>query len=583
MKAKYAIFIALAVAALSGCAAGNRIDKAEATSQMNYGEIRKKVEDLQKTPSKPADTDVVYHTDPIVTLIPIRIKLDHSQEDSWCHFKKLATAEPITIMEFAQTITRYCHIPVNFSQDALSFLMGGISQQYGQGGMVGQQTMGMQPAGAMGSPMMPGGAPGATGMGMGQQGQYGQNAFGNTGLGGRNNLIDINYSGDVEGLFDVVTARLGLSWKKQDDHSFLIYNVDADSFYLDSIALENSLTADSNTGLNTSNTAAGGAVSGVSTGGSSVGSTTGSMQTAKVSIKTSIWSDIQKTLNVLKSPRGACNVSPSTGSITCVDTGYALHKIGSYISTENKNLTKQILFNVRILSVTMKDNDSDGFSWNAVWQSMSSKHGIKLVNNFTGTTGGMTGTFSVLQNTNSPFAGTDAVLSALSEFGTVRIIKEPSVATMNLQMVPVQVGDVNSYVPGSTVSTTANVGSQTSIQIATVTTGFSMTLFPYVMPDTDNEMLLHFAVSLTSYNGVRTITQGNAYAEAPLIGIPINSVQQIRLKPGQTLMLTGFDQDDSNSTKQGAFSPNNMLLGGSRNATTTRSTLAVLITPVILD
>jgi type IVB pilus formation R64 PilN family outer membrane protein len=581
MNIKNAIFISLSIALLSGCAAESRIQRAESTSQMNYGEIHKKVEDLQKTQTKPADSEVIYHTDPIVTLTPIRIKLDHSKEDSWCHFKKLSTAEPITIMEFAQTITKYCHLPVKVSQDALSYLMGGgMSQQFGQGGMVGQQPMGMQPGMGAAPPMMSG-APGAAGMGQ-MGGQYGQNSFGNTGLGGRNNLIDINYSGDVEGLFDIVTARLGLSWKKQDDHSFLVYSVDAETFYLDSIALENSLTADSNTGLNTSNTAAG-AVTGVSTGGSSVGSTTGSMQTAKVSIKTSIWTDIQKTLNVLKSPRGACNVSPSTGSITCEDTGYALQKIGRYIQTENKNLTKQILFNVRILSVSLKDTDSYGFSWNAVWQSMSSKHGISLVNNFTGTTGGMTGTFTVLQNTNSPFAGTDAVLSALSEFGTVRIIKEPSVATMNLQMVPVQVGDVNSYVPGSTVSTTANVGTQTSIQIATVTTGFSMTLFPYVMPDTDNEMLLHFAVSLTSYNGVRTITQGNAYAEAPLIGIPINSVQQIRLKPGQTLMLTGFDQDDSNSTRQGAFTPNNLLLGGSRNATTTRSTLAVLITPVILD
>lgn len=541
------VMLAALAAVLSGCAASGRIDKAETSSKISYGTIRKQVEEQKQTPTKDEDSVVVYHADPIVTLKPIRTKLDHAQRDAWCRFKKLATAEPVTVMEFAQLVTRWCQIPVRVTQDALSLIKG--PQQSAQPNPVMPTGMQQDPALAAGART--------------------------------NSMIDISYSGDVEGLLNVVTARLGLSWKKDAaDRSFLIYNTDAETFYLNSIALENSISADSTTGISTTN---GVSSSGTTSGGTGVGGSTGAMQTAKVSIKTAIWSDVQKTLDILKSKRGECNTSPSTGSITCVDTGNSLRKIKGYIATENKNLSKQVLFNVRVLSVSLRNNNSFGFSWNAVWQSLSSKYGIKLVNTFAGATGGMTGTFSVLQNVNSPYAGTDAVLNALSEFGTVSIVKEPSVATMNLQVVPIQVGKVDSYVPGSTTVSTPNVGSQTSLQIGTVTTGFSMTLLPYVMPDMNNQMLLHFSLSLSNFDGVRKITQGNAYAEAPMVSIPINSVQQIRLKPGETLMLTGFDQDDSTTTRQGTLSPDNMLLGGNKGATETRSTLAVLITPVILD
>lgn len=550
MNAMNAIIMSLLVIALSGCASSAHIDKVETSGKVSFGAIRKQVEEQKQTPGKEEDSAVVYHNNPIVTLKAIRTKLDHTQRDGWCRFRKLATAEPVSLMEFAQLITRWCQIPVQVTQDAVSLLEG--SQQTAV-----QQNM----------PIIPGGAP--------------QNPAATGRTTTSNGMVDISYSGDVEGLLNVVTARLGLSWKKVD-RSFLIYNVDAETFYLNSIALENSVSADSTTGITTTNGVSSGSTSSGGTG-TGVGGSTGSMQTAKVSIKTAIWSDIQKTLQILKSKRGECNTSPSTGSITCVDTGNSLRKIKGYITTENKNLSKQVLFNVRVLSVSLKNNNSFGFSWNAVWQSMSSKYGIKLVNTFAGATGGMTGTFSVLQNVNSPFGGTDAVLNALSEFGTVSIVKEPSVATMNLQVVPIQVGKVDSYVPGSTTVSTPNVGSQTSLQIGTVTTGFSMTLLPYVMPDMDNQMLLHFSLSLSNFDGVRKITQGTAYAEAPMVSIPINSVQQIRLKPGETLMLTGFDQNDSSTTRQGTFSPDNLFLGGNKGGTETRSTLAVLITPVILD
>lgn len=543
---KHAIVLALLALMLSGCAVTERVNKTETSSKISYGAIRKQVEDMRQTPSKDEDSVVVYHDNPIVTLTPTRTKLDHTQRDSWCRFRKLSTAEPVSLMEFAQLITRWCQIPVRVTQDAMSLLEG--SQQ---------QDLQQNPA------MPPGVVPTAT---MNRP---------------TNNLVDISYKGDVEGLLNVVTARLGLSWKKEADHSILIYNVDAETFYLNSLALENSLSTDSSMGINTATGVSGGSQGG--SAGAGVGGTTGSMQAAKVSIKTAIWSDIQKTLEILKSKRGECNTSPSTGAIVCVDTGSSLRKIKNYITTENKNLSKQVLFNVSVLSANLRNNSAFGFSWNAIWQSLSAKYGLKLVNSFAGATGGMTGTFSVLQNSNSPFSGTEAVLNALSEYGTARIVKEPSVATMNLQMVPLHVGKVDSYVPGSTTVSTPNVGSETSLQVATVTTGFSMTLFPYVMPDMDNQILLHFSLALTNLDSVRKITQGNAFAEAPMVSIPINSVQQIRLKPGQTLMLAGFDQDDSTSSKQGALSPGSMLLGGSKGATETRSTIVVLITPVILD
>lgn len=548
------------IAVLAGCAPLTQIKRDETDNKGLYDQTRAQIKVEREIPAPVIDPYVTYHQDPIVILDPIRTPRAAKDTQLTCRFRKLATAEPVTIQEFAQIVTRWCGVPVRVTQDALDAI-NQAAQTTTSGSTGGAQPQAQAQMMPMSSTVQP-------------AGQYSATAAAR--------LVDITYSGDLPGLLNVVAARFGLSWKSEDGSVTIFYH-DTRTFYLYAIASSNDITADNTSGTSlssgTSTTGTSTDSSTSSTGGG-VSGTTGSLQTAKISIKTSIWDDIKKTVDVISTKVGNCSLAPAAGSITCNDTEDALEKIGHYIQVQNENLTKQVIFHVRVVSVTFKDNNSLGLSWNLVFQDLQKKYGVSLASSFAGASGSTAATFSVLNSTK--WNGTDVILQALAEYGTVSIIKQPTVATLNLNPAPVQVGNVDSYIPGSTTTTTANVGTTTSLQIGTVTTGFSMTLLPYVLPGAkDNMMLLHFSLAISNLDDIRKVQQGNAYAEAPIISLPINSVQKVRLRPGQTLMLTGFDQDSTLTNRQGTGTAHNWLFGGGASTNQSRSTLVVLITPVV--
>ncbi|MGK7287845.1 hypothetical protein ACSPAB_23085 [Buttiauxella agrestis] len=81
-------------------------------------------------------------------------------------------------------------------------------------------------------------------------------------------------------------------------------------------------------------------------------------------------------------------------------------------------------------------------------------------------------------------------------------------------------------------------------------------------------------------NRFRTITSDTQKIEAP--DIDTRSLQQrVWLKPGQTLIMSGFEQNTDNSNCQGVGSPSNILFGGSLSGTKTKQSFVITVTPYV--
>lgn len=555
------------LAALSGCTTFSQVTENVRDAERDFGAATQKIQGQRALPGKQDRETVRYMDTQWVNLRPIMANQERQAPAVLrCKINKLITAEPVSVLEFAQIVTKHCGVPVRVTPDALGAINNPLTADGGNAavGLPGvanqQQGVGVVSGGVVPSTMA--------------------NAM------ATNNLVDINYSGDLAGLLDTVTARFGLSWKFEDGR-IRVYNLDTQTFYLATLASETDMRAEMQSGTTSvagsgSSSGSGGASGSTSAGSSGgVGGSSGTNQSTTVTLKTSIWGDVKAALESMRSPKGKIAVAPATGAVTITDNADVLHRVRTYIDRENENLTKQVLFSVKVVSVTIKDSNSLGISWTAVYQSLGQKYGFSLGSSFAAPASAVTGTVSILNGSGSKWSGTDAVVSALAEQGHVSVLREPSASTLNLQPVALQVASQTGYIASTSTTTTANVGSSTALQTGTVTTGFNMSLLPYVMPD--NRMLLQFSVNLSSLRNLRKVTQGNAVAELPEIDLPVNSTQKVRLAPGDTLMLSGFDQTDKSATRTGSFSPENFLFGGGVSADKTRSTLVVLITPVILD
>ena len=69
-------------------------------------------------------------------------------------------------------------------------------------------------------------------------------------------------------------------------------------------------------------------------------------------------------------------LSRSTGTLTVSDRPEVLSNVSKYLTSLNRSITRQVLFNVKVFEVTLTDKDQTGLDWSAVYTNLSSKWGF---------------------------------------------------------------------------------------------------------------------------------------------------------------------------------------------------------------
>ena len=279
-------------------------------------------------------------------------------------------------------------------------------------------------------------------------------------------------------------------------------------------------------------------------------------------------------------PAGRSFLSTSTGTLTVTDRPEVLDRIQAYLDSTNRSISQQVLFNVKVFEVTLNDSDQLGVNWAAVYKSLSNKWNLSLANVVPGiSTSAISGSVGIVNTSSSALAGSNVIIQALAEQGRVSNVRSPSVTTLNLQPAPLQIGNVKGYVAASSTTNTASVGSSTALTPGTITSGFNMTLLPRVM-DRD-ELMLMISINMSSKPTFQTFTSNSSSIQVPDYDAKSLS-PKVKLKSGQTLILSGFDELSEDTNKVGVGEPGFFGLGGGRTRTSTHSVLVVLITPILM-
>lgn len=496
-----------------------------------------------------------FQDEPLINLKPLPV-VAGLPESKDCEITYTLDSDITTL---ARSATRTCGIPVRVTSDVMD---GGARQSQGQNGSAPAAPM---PANDL-SGLFPGGAV-ARGTGAG----YGASSVRDTQLHG------INYRGPLSGLLDTATSQLGLSWKyNPKDRSITIFYLDTRTynFYVFASSTDMQSTVQSGT---TASAGTGGSGSGSGSGGTSgISGYSGSSQATTLSLKTSISDDVERSVKSMLSGVGRMSYSRSTGTITVTDRPDVLDQVETYVAAENANLSKQVLLNIKVYSVTLNDQDSAGIDWNLVYKAANGNWNFSMKNTFQDALSNtVNGQIGILDGS---FAGSSAIIKALSQQGRVSVITSPSVLTLNLHPVPVQVARQTGFLASVQTTSTAQVGSTTSLTPGTVTSGFNMSLLPQVQ--LDNTINLEFFMNISSLIRLRAESSGESRIQVPEIDNRIFN-QTVGLQSGETLVLSGFDQTSEQGTKAGTGASWNFLLGGGATRTTTRDVIVVMITPIV--
>jgi len=473
---------------------------------------------------------------------------------------------PLDVLGFAQVLSRNpdCKLQVRVTQDALVALKDGYNINPPQAQAAAQPATGGIPA----LPALPG-LPAAGG-------SMRAASFGNASP----TMIQEQFKGDVTSLLDIVTSKLGLSWRYREGvvSIFFVETRFMQAYSIPTVTgMDSTVSSGSSTSFGASS-GGGGSGGGMSGGGGGVSGNSTSNQSTTVSLKTDAGGDMAKVITSMLTPNVG-RMAPGMGGYVVTDRPEVLDNIAEIIGTHNEFSTLQVLLNFKVVSVTLNNDSEFGVNWKLVWESISNQFGVELASGYSSNSEAISGTVNILQG--SPFAGSQLIMRALEKQGNVSVLTQPSVTTLNMEPVPVQIGNQRGFIERSETTLTNDVGSTTSLSPGTVTTGFNMNVLPYILPD-KRTILMQFALNLSSLNDIRRYESGNSAIEMPDVDGRIFS-QKVRIRSGETLVLSGFEQSTDSASRSGVGNSKFWLFGGGATGRKAREVLVVMITPIVQE
>ncbi len=396
-------------------------------------------------------------------------------------------------------------------------------------------------------------------------------------------------------IFDVLIASKGLDYD-YERKVLRISGLKTRTFKIDYVNTERSGTSNTDISL-TGDTGSGGASS---TEGSKGGSlSTGASITSND--KFSFWANMQKELNdILNSPSDkfkapAPIINREAGLVTVSGTTKQINRVARYIHSMMNRLHRQVLIDVKILSVTLDNSRQTGVNWGELYklQNMQMAYEMLTTNNLSKLGDDKISEFGDSNPTAhakflrlSGNTGITDVVKFLKTQGDVTSVSNPKVVTLNNQPAVFSSGD-QLYYKLSSSSRQTGVASATETfnneVVKSVFAGILLDITPEITDD--GEIILKINPSISSVKSrVKTDESGVRRLPPDLMKKQISSV--VKLKDGEKVILGGLI-----SSKKGVETSKVPILGNipllgyafqQKKVSEIREELVVIITPHII-
>lgn len=308
-------------------------------------------------------------------------------------------------------------------------------------------------------------------------------------------------------------------------------------------------------------------------------------QNVSVMSSSSVWQELQTGVQNVLGNKGSFTIMPSSGLVAVTTTPAIMRQMDMFIHRVNSTFSRQVWVEVKVLEVKLDSQDQNDINWNAVIHGIAgavSGGGIGLTSASqifsSGNTSPITSTTFSL-----PGSSTTALVNSLSTRYQTSQVTTLQVRTLNDQAAPVQDVTSQTYL-AEVMAGIAGIGQATFSQDipSSVTVGFTANILPHLLGD-DEHMILEMSVDLSVLLGITTAPGSNGGASIQLPEVASRSfMQRIRIRSGQTAIVSGFENVNSVMQQNGSFgNPNNFMFGGGVNAQKNRTKIVILITPIV--
>ncbi len=269
--------------------------------------------------------------------------------------------------------------------------------------------------------------------------------------------------------------------------------------------------------------------------------------------------------------------------VVVTDVPAALARVAALIERENRALTRRVRLVFEEVTLSLRNDSEAGIDWNLIYA--ATRAGASMAGPLAMAAPGAARLAGGA--TDGPWSGSQAILRALSQVGTVSRHTSIPLVTLNRRPVTHAVRTTFSWIDQvrTTAMATAGEGGalgalpSVSVSQKEETVGQFLTLLPDVQED--GQILLSIAYDNTVAQPLTSVSFGrgdNAVQIQQLTVDGSGTVQQVELRPGQAMIVSGFERsaEQSDARRLDAHAP--LLLGGLQRATSRRDTTLVIVT-----
>ncbi len=409
--------------------------------------------------------------------------------------------------------------------------------------------------------------------------------------------VPVNYSGKLSGLLNYLSNRYSVWWRYKDG-VITFFTKETRVFTIYALPTETSMNA---------------SLSGSSMGSNGGGGNASSSLTTSANL--ALWENIEKGVEQVAGEEAKLSFSRVTGTVTVTASPFVMRKVATYIANWNEKLSRQVAISIKVLQVSLDNEDNYGLDLRAVFSSSdvsSSFAGPYFIDAAATSAGAGLGLLSMaLISPTSKWKDSQAIIQAFSTQGKTSLVTSSSVTTLNNKIAPVQVATTENYVKEINV-TTSGSGSdkdvETDMETDTLNYGFTMEVLPRILDH--GRLIVMFSLSLTDLISLETFsstegTKGSSSSseddtenedetddssgdnESTVVQLPKMQtrgfMQEIAMKSGSTLVLTGFEKVQDSTISSGIGRAKLGLLGGQAYNRNVRDVLVILLTPEVLE
>lgn len=384
--------------------------------------------------------------------------------------------------------------------------------------------------------------------------------------------VGMKWNGSLERFLDHVTGMLNLSWSYRDG-VVVIERFVTESFEVEGLG-----------GTQDYKMSLGGSGTGSATG---FGSSSESLEVSETG-KSAPLESLKKSIEALVLPTGgSVTINEGSGRLIVVSSKDILSRVREILRAETAIMRRQALIQIDIYSVQSSANDEYGVDWTGFMNDLASTWSSTIKGPASLVSAGAAGlNYTLLKevpetssqgvkNTAARYGGSKVLLNALHQMGDSAKFRPISFTAKNRQWARKTNLNTTAFLAETTPSTSSAAGSGApGIKPGSVTTGDKFLAQPAILDD--GTINLKLALSMTDLIGIFTASSGGQTIQTPEVS-STGDQSEIRLQPGESMVITGLSKQISNSDRNGLAEEIPVALGGSAKRSVKREHYLVVV------